>query len=90
MDIVRGTIKPKKHKEVICGECGRSFISEKNLQKHVSTYHKPGVTGCVTKGKRDKTYICINCAKCYCNKKSLIKHMLECRGNIFNSTLTSI
>ena len=34
--------------------------------------------------------MCFKCAKRYCNEKSLITHMLECCGNIFNSTLTSI
>ena len=51
LDIVRGTIKPKKHEEIMCRECGRSFISDKNLQKHISTYHKPGMAGRVTKVK---------------------------------------
>ena len=43
LDIVRSTIKPRKQ-EIQCNVCSRTFISEKNLAKHFSIYHKPGAS----------------------------------------------
>ena len=68
--------------------CGRSFISEKKLIKHITTYHKPGAPCCTI--KREKTYVCLCCGKRYPNEKSLINHTLTCLGNIFNSSLPGI
>ena len=90
MDIIRGNTRSRKNKEIICVHCGKFFINKKNHQKHVNRYHKEGATGRVAKGKKEKEYICIRCAKRYCNQKSLVNHMLECRGNLFNSTLRNI